>query len=189
MDFQLKDYFNRFGFASTKSAIVLECCGTEFQHLVARYDKNAIKSYAYKNQCVISIPDDILETVSTVNRMVKHGSYQNQFRNKFYCKKHKFILYLYDNGMVDEVLESENNYHFIIGNYSFHQPKEYFKNKEIVATGTEEYKPTESDIPFDWNEYKKAINGITVFTHTKQTSLDDYKENYKKYSYGNDSLV
>ena len=64
MDFQLKDYFNRFGFAATKSAIVLECCGTELQHLVARYDKDAIKSYAYKNQCVISIPDDILEVIS-----------------------------------------------------------------------------------------------------------------------------
>ena len=86
--------------------------------------------------------------------------------------------------MVDEVLESENNYHFIIGNYSFHQPKKYFNNREIVATGTEEYKPIKSDIPFDWNEYKKAINGITVFIHTKQTSLDDYAENYKKYSYG-----
>ena len=43
MDFQLKDYFNRFGFAPTKSAIVLEWCGTELQHLVARYDKNAMK--------------------------------------------------------------------------------------------------------------------------------------------------
>ena len=184
MDFQLKDYFNRFGFATTQSAIVLECYGTEFQRLVARYDKNAIKSYVDKNQCVILIPDDILESVSTVNKMVKHKSCQNHFRNKFYTKKHKLILYLYDNGMVDEVLESENNYHFIIGNYSFHQPKDYFKNRKIVATGTEEYKPTESEIPFDWNEYKKAINGITVFTHTKQTSLDDYTENYKKYSYG-----
>ena len=60
MDFQLKDYFNRFGFATTKSAIVLECYGTELQRLVARYDKNGIKSYANKTQCVISIPDDIL---------------------------------------------------------------------------------------------------------------------------------
>ena len=113
MDFQLKDYFNRFGFAPTQSAIVLECYGTELQRLVARYDENAIKSYVDKNQCVISIPDDILETVSTVNKMVKHESCQNHFRNKFYTKKHMFILYLYNNGMVDEVLESENNYHFI----------------------------------------------------------------------------
>ena len=179
MDFQLKDYFNTFGVAPTKSALVLEYCGTELQHLVERYDNKKIASYANKTQCVITIPDDILETVSTVNRMIKHGSCQNQFRNKFYCKKHKFILYLYNNGMVDEVLESENNYHFIIGNHSFHQPKEYFKKREIVATGTEEYKPTESDTPFDWSEYKKAINGITVFTHTKQTRLDDYTENYK----------
>ena len=168
MDFQLKDYFNRFGLGPTKSAVVLECYGTELQRFVARYDNNAIKSYAYKNQCVISIPDDILETVSIVNKMVKHESCQKHFRNKFYCKKHKFILYLYNNGMVDEVLESENNYNFIIGNYSFHQPKEYFKNREIIATGTEEYKPTESDIPFDWNEYKKAINGITVLIHSIQ---------------------
>ena len=166
MDYQLKDYFNRFGFGPTKSAIVLECYGTELQLFVPRYDKNAIKSYAYKNQCVISIPDDILETVSIVNKMVKHESCQNNFRNKFYTKKHNLILYLYDNGMVDKVLESENNYNFIIGKYSFHQPKEYFKNRKIVVTGTEEYKPTKSDIPFDWNEYKKAINGITVLIHS-----------------------
>ena len=166
MDFQLKDYFKRFGFNPTKSAIVLECYGTELQRFVARYDNNAIKSYAYKNQCVISIPDNILETVSIVNKMVKHESCQNNFRNKFYSKKHNLILHLYDNGMVDKVLESENNYNFIIGKYSFHQPKEYFKNRKIVATGTEEYKPTESDIPFDWNEYKKTINGITVLIHS-----------------------
>ena len=46
MDFQLKDYFNRFGFAPTQSAIVLECYGTEVRRFVARYDENAIKSYA-----------------------------------------------------------------------------------------------------------------------------------------------
>ena len=81
--------------------------------------------------------------------------------------------------MVDKVLESEKNYHFFIGNCSFHQPKLYFNNREISVDGTEEYKPIEPNVQFDWNEFKKAINGMIVFIHTEQTSLVDCTENYR----------
>lgn len=179
MDFQLREYFRTFGYAPTKSALALECYGTELQPHIGRYDTQKVSLYTKEHQGIIEIPDNILETVSRVNKMVKHGNCKNPLRNKFYSKKHKFIVYLYEHGMVDKVLESEKNYHFFIGNYSFHQPKVYFMNREISVDGTEEYKPAAADAQFDWNEFKKAINGMIVFVHTGQTSLDDCTESYK----------
>lgn len=101
--------------------------------------------------------DNVIEILSKVNKEVKHPSCPNNLRNRFYRKKKIFIQHLLSKGMVDEIIESEKYYNFIVNGYSFHQPKAFFPCGIKKITGTEVYVPTETEEVFSLEDYKKCM--------------------------------
>lgn len=118
----------------------------------------------------IKLPDidNVLEMVSRLNKEVKHPTCPNNLRNRFYQKKKLFIKHLLHKKLVNKIIESENYYCFIVGEYSFHQPKVYFPNGIKDIDGIEEYVPIESEIPFSMDDYKNCMMGILYLLINKE---------------------
>lgn len=116
---------------------------------------------------VVEIPEisELLPLMNKVNRMVKHPSCPNPIRNRFYVKKFKVLKYLYVRGRVDYVIESDNLYNFVIGDYQFHQKKDAWENIILKSSikGTEVYSPVKSDVEFSRDLYNQfCITEITM---------------------------
>jgi hypothetical protein len=113
----------------------------------------------------IQLPDidNVLEMVSRLNKEVKHPTCPNNLRNRFYSKKKIFIQNLLHKRLVDKIIESDRYYNFIVGEYSFHQPKVYFPDGIKDIDGTEVYKPIVPEIPFSMDDYKNTMMGMVYF--------------------------
>jgi hypothetical protein len=113
---------------------------------------------------VKEVPEDdeeLVQLLSEVNKRVKDPSCPNNLKNKFYVFKHKFLTYCLSLGLVSEVIESPGFYKFVLGDYSFHQPKSYFK-EPLEVNGEEEYKPEKSDLLFSRDLYDSVLLGIIL---------------------------
>ena len=118
----------------------------------------------YCNDIEVEIPsmDEAIELVSLLNKEVKDSSCPTNLRNRFYSKKKDFLKYMLEHGMIDKVFESENHYRFVIGEFSFHQPKKYYHSGLKEVDGKEVYANDDVTVPFSINDYKKGMLGIIM---------------------------
>lgn len=110
------------------------------------------------------VPEDdeeLVQLLSEVNKRIKDPACPNNLKNKFYVFKHKFLTYCLSRNLVTEVIESSGFYKFVLGDYSFHQPKSYFK-EPLEVSGTEEYNPERSDLLFSLELYNAVLLGIIL---------------------------
>jgi hypothetical protein len=172
---KLIDFYNGYGLRYTHS--LLSIIFTDNTEIVVPIQKEKLEKFIKTDYPDLKIkwPVDctnFLELISKVNKEVKHQSCPNNLRNRFYHKKKMFIQYLRDKGLCDKIIESESVYKFVIGEYSFHQPKAYFPGGIKNIDGTEEYIPTEPEIPFSMDDYKKCMIGILyLFINKKKYTL------------------
>lgn len=130
--------------------------------------KTQLRNFLTGKRCKktnIEIPRklSIISNVSKLNKEVKHPTCPKNLRNRFYQKKKLFIKHLLHKKLVNKIIESENYYCFIVGEYSFHQPKSYFPSGIKDINDTEVYEPITPDIPFSMDDYKNAMIGMVYF--------------------------
>ena len=130
--------------------------------------KEQIRAFFKGKRCKridIQLPDidNVLEMVSKLNKEVKHPTCPNNLRNRFYSKKKIFIQNLLHKELVDKIIESDRYYNFIVGEYSFHQPKVYFPDGIKDIDDTEVYESIVPEIPFSMDDYKNAMMGMVYF--------------------------
>jgi hypothetical protein len=121
----------------------------------------SMKVFKDKYQDVPEDDEELIQLLSEVNKGVKDPECPKNLRNKFYVFKHKFLIYCLSRNLVKEIIESENHYKFVLGDYSFHQPKSYFK-ETLEVSGEEEYIPEKSELPFSKDLYDSVLLGIIL---------------------------
>jgi hypothetical protein len=113
---------------------------------------------------VRDVPEDdeeLIQLLSEVNKGVKDPECPRNLKNKFYVFKHKFLVYCLSKNLVKEIIESDSFYKFVLGDYSFHQPKSYFK-EPLEINGEEAYEPEGSVLPFSRELYDAVLLGIIL---------------------------
>ena len=166
---RLIDFYNGYGLNYTHS--LLSIIFTDNDKIKIPQSKERLVKLIKKHcpDLEVELPNSgFLELISKVNKEVKHSSCPANLRNRFYAKKKAFIRYALHKKIVDKIIESENHYNFIIGEYSFHQPKVYFPCGINNIDGTEEYIQIESEIPFSMDDYKKCMMGILYLVINKK---------------------
>jgi len=141
---------------------------TDNESIYIPKSKGQIRAFFKGKRCKridIQLPDidNVLEMVSRLNKEVKHPTCPNNLRNRFYSKKKIFIQNLLHKELVDKIIESDRYYNFIVGEYSFHQPKVYFPDGIKDIDGTEVYEPIVPEIPFSMDDYKNTMIGMVYF--------------------------
>ena len=124
----------------------------------------SIRAKAFKGM-VKDVPEDdeeLIQLLDEVNKGVKDLECPRNLRNKFYVFKHKFLIYCLSKNLVKEVIGSSRHYKFVLGDYSFHQPKAYFK-EPLEINGEEDYDPTKGSwLPFSRELYDAVLLGIIL---------------------------
>lgn len=159
----------------TARTVAQNVFGNEFRGM----DKAAFYRFIAKNDVDVQMEDrvTIAEMVSTVNRQVKHATCPNNYKNRFYALKHRYIRECIVRGDVDHVLESENCYHFFMKDgHDYHQLKNSFPGGVSNITGQEEYVPVEHNIPFDEEFFRKTVVQMTLFMHNSEKMFNQNAE-------------
>ena len=154
---KLTEFYKKYGFNNALSML-----NAMLSEPVTGYTQNSpiarenFKKLLNERNYEFELPEEsTLELMRRVNKMVKSAECPSNRRNKFYMMKHRFIKTMLSDGRVDKILESENLYHFFIGEYDFHQMKEMYKN--ITPDGTEVYIKEDTSLPFAEEVYRKCI--------------------------------
>ena len=148
----LKQYRKKHSFYKTKA---IASCLYQF---TGNETNDEVKEIIKTSEIEFEITDEnIVALVSLVNKEIKDPDCPNSKKNKFYVFKHKFINKLLKKGKVDKVLESENCFHFYIGDYSFHQPKFYYPLGIEKIDGNEVFIEEEHFEKFNLEDYNKCL--------------------------------
>lgn len=157
---KLIDVYRLFGLNSARSIakIFFKHCPDKKEKLEAFISKN--KNFEF------DVPDisSIISLMDKLNKEVKHESCPNNKRNHFYTKKHQVIKHFLETKQVEQIIESDNVYKFVIGSYSFHQPKTYWPDISELVNGTEEYQNKTIPIPFNEDDYKRFCVSVWVLS-------------------------
>ena len=171
---KLIDFYHKYGFNNAVSMMnaMLEKPVSGYSSSMRNQNmvrKNFVK-FVKDNNMEFELPEEsTLELMRQVNKMVKSDDCPSNRKNKFYMLKHRYIKTMLDDGKVEKILESENLYHFYIGEYSFHQFKTMFKN--IKADGPEDYVKETLSVPFSDETFRKCavrmVYDISVSRYNK----------------------
>ena len=150
------------------AVVIAHIVFTDNESIYIPKSKEQIRAFFKGKRCKridIQLPDidNVLEMVSKLNKEVKHPTCPNNLRNRFYSKKKIFIQNLLHKELVDKIIESDRYYNFIVGEYSFHQPKVYFPDGIKDIDDTEVYESIVPEIPFSMDDYKNAMMGMVYF--------------------------
>lgn len=165
---KLIDFYRKYGSNNYTVSVI----SIFFEDYPQRRDK--VKKFVKQHaDFELNIPDEseLVPLMSKVNREVKHPTCPGNLRNRFYTKKRRVIDYLLHNKKIDCIIESENLYNFVVGEYSFHQPKDYWPNGFKKIAGTEVYEAKDEVIPFnrdDFNRFFLAATGAFVKQRKKR---------------------
>lgn len=112
----------------------------------AEYNK---KSRNYRVEEGYKIPENIVELLVKVNRMVKDKSCPHNYMNRFYRYKHSVIKRLILEGRVSEIYGEGDCYSMLIdGKYGVHQLRSNFP-EPLTVIGEREYTREENSEEFD----------------------------------------
>lgn len=127
-------------------------------HLVVKEMKKANITFE-----IVENVEDIVRMMNIANRMVKDESFPFG-KNNFYERKTRFIKCVLRThpDMVREIRESESLYNFIIGGFSFHQPKYKYPDDNFNTT-PEDYSPCGITMEYDRDMYLKCMVSISFY--------------------------
>lgn len=109
-------------------------------------------------------PENLLESLTLVNRMVKDPTCPNNLKNRFYNKKKNLLRQLLKLGRVSDIyLQGEYLALTVDGKYQFHQPKEHFKGLEYDISGVTDTNPRAEAFPFDRQKFDEFEAGYYIF--------------------------
>lgn len=171
---KLIDFYHKYGFNNAVSMMnaMLEKPVNDYSSSMRNQKmvRNNFVKFIKDNNMEFELPEEsTLELMRQVNKMVKSDDCPSNRKNKFYTLKHRYIKTMLGDGKVDKILESENLYHFYIGEYSFHQLKTTFKN--IMADRPEDYVKETSSVPFSEETFRKCavrmVYDISVSRYNK----------------------
>lgn len=132
---------------AAKSKILSMAMGHDGQYTYGGYRNVAKKQEVPEG---FSIPDNLVDLMFTVNRMVKHESCPNNCRNRFYYYKAKVIRRLARMGRVTDVYDEDPCLSMVVdGKYQFHQLKLAHPRTNFEILGKREYKATADPLEFD----------------------------------------
>lgn len=175
---KLLDFYNIYGFGNSLSmlnAILTEPVTAYTQN--TKSARESFKEFITLQDYEFELPEEsTLELMRRVNKMVKSTDCPSNRKNKFYMLKHRFIKTMLSDGCVDKILESDNLYHFYIGDYDFHQLKTMYKN--IKVDGQEVYVKDDTSIPFEEDAYRKCI--IRIVYDISESRRNKFIKNHKK---------
>ena len=109
--------------------------------------------------------DEIVSLVSKVNRMVKDDSCPRNLRNRFYHRKHQFLLKAYKDKRITRVVHDETVVGLYIGDTCFHQPHSLMTKHPELAENSEyeKYVASGETLPFDEEAYKTAMIAMIFY--------------------------
>lgn len=110
------------------------------------------------------IPENYLDLMVIVNRMVKSQECPSNYKNRFYGYKTKVIEETIKEGRVSDVYDEGNCIALVVdGKYKFHQLKFSYAGKHLTPIGVREYKHEEVPTPFDEETYKSFQLAATLY--------------------------
>lgn len=109
-------------------------------------------------------PENLLESLTLVNRMVKDTSCPNNLKNRFYNQKKNLLRQLLKLGRVSDIYQQGDYLALTVdGEYKFHQPKDYFKGLDYEIAGDTDTVPRAEAIPFDRQKFDEFEAGYYIF--------------------------
>lgn len=109
-------------------------------------------------------PEDLLESMTLVNRMVKDESCPKNLKNRFYNQKKSILRKMLKLGRVSDIYDQGDYLAMTVdGKYPFHQPKFYFKDLKYEIAGVQDYTPGAGPVQFDRQKYDEFEAGYYVF--------------------------
>ena len=150
------NFLNNLGINNkTKIAIFSIMCDLPRNMTNQTYTKYA-KMYNLEKD--YAIPENVVELMIKVNRMVKDKSCPNNFKNRFYYYKHKLIKKFISEGRVSEIYGEGDCYSMVIdGRYCVHQLRSNFP-VSLTVNGEREYSRSETYEIFD----KKTFDDFQI---------------------------
>lgn len=104
----------------------------------------------YKIPDDYKLPENYLDLMATVNKMVKDPSCPNNYKNRFYDYKGRIIKQAIKEGRVTDVYDEDPCVSLVVdGKYQFHQLKNSYAGARLTPIGKREYKHEDTAIPFD----------------------------------------
>ena len=109
-------------------------------------------------------PENLLESMTLVNRMVKDPTCPNNLKNRFYNQKKNLLRQLLKLGRVSDIYQQGDYLALTVdGEYKFHQPKDYFKGLDYDIAGDTDTVPRAEAIPFDRQKFDEFEAGYYIF--------------------------
>ena len=109
-------------------------------------------------------PENLLESLTLVNRMVKDETCPNNLKNRFYNQKKNLLRQLLKLGRVSDIYQQGDYLALTVdGEYKFHQPKDYFKGLDYEIAGDTDTVPRAKAIPFDQQKFNEFEAGYYIF--------------------------
>ena len=109
-------------------------------------------------------PENLLESMTLVNRMVKDSTCPNNLKNRFYNQKKTLLQVLFRKGRVTDIYDQGEYLAITIDEtYEFHQPKDNFKYLQYTVTGVQDYVPGAGAVPFDRQKFDEFEAGYYIF--------------------------
>ena len=109
-------------------------------------------------------PENLLESLTLVNRMVKDETCPNNLKNRFYNQKKNLLRQMLKLGRVSNIYQQGEYLALTVdGEYKFHQPKEFFKGLDYDIAGDMDTVPRAVAIPFEQQKFDEFEAGYYIF--------------------------
>ena len=127
-------------------------------------------------------PENLLESLTLVNRMVKDETCPNNLKNRFYNQKKNLLRQLLKLGRVSDIYQQGDYLALTVdGEYKFHQPKEYFKGLDYDIAGDMDTVPRAVAIPFDRRKFDEFEAGYYIFMGQQALKMNGMDKEPKYY--------
>ena len=127
-------------------------------------------------------PENLLESLTLVNRMVKDTFCPNNLKNRFYNQKKNLLRQLLKLGRVSDIYQQGDYLALTVdGEYKFHQPKDYFKGLDYEIAGDTDTVPRAVAIPFDRRKFDEFEAGYYIFMGQQALKMNGMDKEPKYY--------
>lgn len=127
-------------------------------------------------------PENLLESLTLVNRMVKDETCPNNLKNRFYNQKKNLLRQMLKLGRVSDIYQQGDYLALTVdGEYKFHQPKEFFKGLDYDIAGDMDTVPRAQAIPFDSQKFDEFEAGYYIFMGQQALKMNGMAKEPKYY--------
>ena len=126
---------------------------------------------------------ELLDLLTTVNKMVKHESCPNNLKNRFYTQKKSIIRKMIKDHRVSDIYDQGDYYSLVVDYYyKFHQPKSFLNHLDFEVVGSQPYTSGETPIPFNPDTYREFEILYYIFTGQFRYARQGFTKDPKHYS-------